>query len=181
MTNLLQQLIIGESSAFEEVYNTYHAKIYFFTLKYVKDQHFALDITQQAFIQLWEKRESLHANKPLDAQFFVLARNLTIDNLRKQARDKALEVNFGLTQRDVTESTEQAVILADYQQAAQKIIGTMPPKRQQIYRLNKEQGLSIDEIAQQMSISPKTVDAQLQLALKYLRSKIPHFLHTLFF
>jgi len=181
MTSLLQRLIDGEERAFEEVYRLHHSKVYLFTLKFVKDQHFALDITQQVFIRLWEKRSSLLLTKSFDGQIFMVTRNLIIDNLRKQSRDRNLEINFGLTRTGVTENTENAVIFADYQQMAQKVIDLLPPKRQQIYRMYKEQGLSIDEIAKQLSISPKTVDAQLQLAYKYLRNRLPRFLFMFLF
>jgi len=177
MTILIQRLIRGEEGAFEEVYNLYHAKVFLFAQKYVRDHHFAQEITQQVFIRIWEKRASLSLSTPIDGQIFLITRNLVIDNLRKQARDKKLEVNFGLLRPEMDKNTEDEVILADYQQKVEALIATLPPKRQQVYRMNKEQGLSFDEIAKELSISPKTVDAHLQHALKYLRRKLPELLH----
>lgn len=148
-----------------------------FALKFVKDQYFAQEITQQVFIRLWEKRSSLSLSKPFDGQLFLITRNLIIDNLRKQARDKKLEVNYGFLKPELEENLEDEVILSDYQQKVEALVAALPPKRQQIYRMSKEQGMNFDEIAEKLSISPKTVDAQLQLALKYLRSKLPELLH----
>lgn len=179
MKVLIHRLIAGEAAAFESLYAAYHHKVYRFALQFVRDASFAQEITQQVFIRLWEKRASLSADKPFDGQVFLITRNLVIDNLRKQARDKKLEANFGFLKPDLDESTEANLILSDYQQKVEALIAALPPKRQQIYRMNKEQGLSFDEIAKAMEISPKTVDAQLQLALKYLRSKIPDLLHFL--
>lgn len=177
MSIIIKRMIEGDPASFEVIYHDYHSKVYFFAQKFVKDTHFAQEITQQVFVRLWEKRTTLSLSKPFDGQIFLITRNLIIDNLRKQARDKKLEINLGLLYPEIDEGTEAAIILSDYQQKVEGLIATLPPKRQQIYRMNKEQGLSFDEIAKQLSISPKTVDAQIQLALKYLRSKLPELLH----
>lgn len=179
MTILLKKMMEGDVASFEAIYAAYHSKIYLFALKFVKDQHFAQEITQQVFIRLWEKRSSLSLSKPFDGQIFLITRNLVVDNLRKQARDKKLEVNLSFLKSETDENTEDAIILSDYEQQVEALVASLPPKRQQIYRMNKQQGLSFEEIAKEMSISPKTVDAQLQLALKFLRSKLPELLHFL--
>jgi RNA polymerase sigma-70 factor (ECF subfamily) len=52
----------------------------------------------------------------------------------------------------------------------------MPVKRRKIYQLNKEQGLSRKEIAEQLQISVNTVDSQLAKALKFIRSGLKEYL-----
>lgn len=50
-------------------------------------------------------------------------------------------------------------------------IASLPVKRQEIFRLNREEGLKYREIAEKLGISVKTVEAQMGAALKSLREK----------
>jgi RNA polymerase sigma-70 factor (ECF subfamily) len=54
-------------------------------------------------------------------------------------------------------------------------IDTLPPKRQEIFRLSREQGMKYKEIAETLNISVKTVEAQMGLALKHLRDELKDF------
>lgn len=172
MTILLKKLKKSDEEAFEKIYHHFHQQVFRFSLSYVKDPEFAREITQQVFIRIWEKRQKLSSSKPLEGQIFAITRNLTIDNLRKQARDKTLEVNYLLVVSNTNQQTEDEITLSEYHQQVKQFINEMPPRRRLIFKMNKLEGLSMDEIAQSLSISPKTVDAHLQLAVKYLRKKL---------
>lgn len=49
-------------------------------------------------------------------------------------------------------------------------VSNMPPQRQKIYRLSREQGLTNEEIANQMGVKKKTVENHLNLALRDIRN-----------
>ena len=61
-------------------------------------------------------------------------------------------------------------------------IGALPDKRQEIFRLAREEGLKYREIAERLGLSAKTVEAQMTLALKSLRDTLKEYRNlTLFF
>ena len=126
------------------------------------------------------KRTKLSEKKPLEAQIFTISKNLIIDNLRKQARSKTFEANYLLSLPSKDLETESSITLSEYQQQVAKIIDEMPSKRKMIFKMNKLEGMSMDEIAKTMSISPKTVDSHLQLATKYIRNKLANILRIFF-
>ena len=70
---------------------------------------------------------------------------------------------------------ENFYIEVDLIRRIEQSIDALPPKRQEIFRLSREQGLKYKEIAETLKISVKTVEAQMGLALKHLRDDLKDF------
>lgn len=177
METLLKKLVRGNEAAFEQVYRAYQVRVYAYALGFVKNEAAATEITQKVFIRLWEKRRKLSVGKPLDAQLFRITKNLIIDDLRKQARLRKLADNYAAFSRQHTEKPDDDLIYEEYQQQLHEFIAEMPPRRREIFTLNKLEGQSKEDIAHSLSLSPKTVDAHLQLAIKMLRKQLSKVLH----
>jgi RNA polymerase sigma-70 factor (ECF subfamily) len=60
-------------------------------------------------------------------------------------------------------------------------VSALPEKRQEIFRLAREEGLKYREIAEQLNISVKTVETQMTLALKQLRTSLKDYRHLVLF
>jgi RNA polymerase sigma-70 factor (ECF subfamily) len=82
-----------------------------------------------------------------------------------------------------SDSTASSIDFNDLENAVNEIVEQLPPKRQKVFRLSRNEGLSNDEIAKRMNIQKKTVENHLNHALKYLREKLNEksFLTILFF
>src|ERR1700760_2238093 len=85
----------GDHSAFIEVYDQLHARVFRFFLKRVYFHDTAKDLTQQCFIRLWQYRESLSSDHTLEKQIFIIARGLLINHLKKEATQKKLKADAG--------------------------------------------------------------------------------------
>ena len=179
MQCLLQRLHENDEAAFEEVYHLLHQKIFYFILRYVQDNSIAQELTQCFFIKLWDKRSRLSLERPLEAQAFVMARNLVIDELRKMARANGLLERFRTRQSLTDSSPEEQAFLTDLQEQFEAAVESLPERRREIYKLSRHRGLTYQEIATELSISPKTVEAQMSKAMKVVRAKLSAFLHTL--
>ena len=180
MGSLLQRLIEGDARAFEEIYRQYHARVYGFIWHFTKDAATSEELTQQFFVRLWERRGQLHATHGFENQLFAIARNLTIDALRRQAREHRLYAAYEERVASPRNHTEEAVWAAEVQERAEAAIAALPPRRREIFRLSREEGLTYPEIAQRMGISIKTVEAQMTKALQSLRTQLGQFMSWLF-
>ncbi len=88
-----QDIRLGNKDAFRMVYQLYHQKLYFFTLRHVQSAYVAEETVQLTFIRLWEKRESLAPDVPLSQQVFRIGKSIMVDLLRKQyVRDRHMGV-----------------------------------------------------------------------------------------
>jgi RNA polymerase sigma factor (sigma-70 family) len=159
----------SDVKAFEEVYEQFHHKLYHYFLKRAGLEETAKELTQQAFIKLWSCRDTLSDQYSIDAVCFTIATSVLIDFFRKQAletrRIKALQLH---------EYTREPAIYADrdFESAdyLQAVAGNLPAVRRHVFMLKIIKGYSNKEIAEQLSISVKTVEDHYSKALRQIRS-----------
>lgn len=168
--NFVEEIRRGNKLAFEEVYYKYHERFYFYVLKRTASDDLAEETVQMAFMKIWEKRADLSDTFPIEVQLARVARSIMIDILRKKAAErKAL---------DVVKQNIDAIVAGDPvadKQLLEKVTETierLPPECKKIYILSREDGLTYSEIAERLSISPKTVENQVSKALKTLRKAV---------
>lgn len=156
-------------AAFENAFNHFHQKLYFFFLKHIGDRHLAEELVQITFVKLWQHRERLSYEHTLSEQVFRIAKTSMIDAFRK-ARSEQQAMQAMREQETVPIiHTDEAIDLADQ---LQKGIHAMPPVQQKVFLLSRYEGLSNKEIAHHLSISPKTVERHITKALRLLRQVI---------
>jgi len=158
----------GDHAAFLDVYNALHVKIFRFYLKRVFLQDTAKDLTQQCFIRLWQFRHTLSEEHPLEKQVFIIARNLLINHIKKEATQHRLKLlhSQSLEKDNIQPSHAIHFEVSNEVSAA---IETLPPVRKKIIMLKAFQGCSNKEIATEMSISIKTVEDHVSKAFRHIR------------
>lgn len=168
----IEALSRGKPEAFELIFFHFFPKVKFFISGLIKNETEAEDLAQDVFVKIWTKRESLATISNLNAYIYRMARNIVYDYLEKEF----LHENFVFDQEKKI-TTEQAditeVIYAQELEALVQIaIRKMPPQRRIIYEMSRQQGLSNEEISQQLSISKRTVEAHLFAALSNIRKSV---------
>ena len=162
----------GDQTAFRVLYDNYKDKLYFFCLKYVKSEELARDILQETFIKIWNIRDKLDDNQNFDAFIFKLIKNSLVNYLKSEKIRRKHENEVLKEHLMVTNETEDYVVYNDYNRLLAEAINAMPLKRKEVYILSRYSGLSYDEIAQNLNISPNTVEIHIGKALRDIRSFI---------
>lgn len=157
----------GNEAAFEEVYRDFYNKLYFFVLGKTRSDYLAEETVQITFIKLWQRRASLNENIPLAAQVFQIARTSLIDLIRKQ--NNFIAALQQVREQPVSGSRWDELNLKELNGQFNKGLAGMPPVRKQIFTLSRVEGLSNKEIAGRLSVSVKTVEKHITLAIKQLR------------
>lgn len=167
-TQLLKE---GNHDTFVEVYDRLHTKLFRFLLKQVSLHDTAKDLTQQTFIRLWQYRESLSTDHPLEKQVFIIARSILINHIKKEATQKkayAAHVRYTMSA-----AVSGPVVSGDAQlertDEVSAAIASLPPVRKRIMILKAMHGYSNKEIAESMKISVKTVEDHVTKAFRYIR------------
>lgn len=175
MDYLLSKIREGDNRAFNEVFYVYSNKLYRFLFDRTNSAYLANEITQLTFIKLWRYRENLNLDIKLSTQIFQIAKTLMIDELRREGRAKehleqykVAENIFNITMTSGYDAMDEK----DTQQLINQAIEKLPPVRQKVFKLSREEDLSHKEIADVLSISVKTVDKHIQLALRYIRGLV---------
>jgi RNA polymerase sigma-70 factor (ECF subfamily) len=166
--NTIAAIKEGDALIFSELFHEYHHKVYFYTLSKTHSPYIAEETTQLTFIKLWNYRAHLDESLPISRQIFRIAKTTCIDLLRKEAsRSKLLQANSGqpTAELPVTATFE----VKEMQQQLTHAVQNMPPVRRKVFELSRYEFKSHKEIAQLLSLSVKTVENHIALAIKQLR------------
>lgn len=171
LENDMQALATGSHRAFEKLFHTYYSRIYGFVYGLVKNKTDAADLTQVVFMRVWDKRAYFAEVKQLDAYLFRLTKHTVLNYMARQT-EQVYEAEEILEKKVVADEPLADLVAKDLELLIETVVEQMPPRRRQIYNLHRLQGLSNDEIAEQMGIQRKTVENQLSLALATLKRMI---------
>lgn len=158
------------NSTFETIYDEYKNRIYGYVLAITHSAHDAEEITQELFIKLWNKRQTLDSVLNIEHYIFTMARNRTLNYIKKAARDTRLmdELKFRMT--STQNDAEERLIRLDCEEMVEEALNQLSPKRSEVFRLSRYQGKKLNEIAGQLNLSKNTVKNHLVAALKFVRS-----------
>lgn len=169
---LLKQLQQGNSSAFECLFDKYWESAYSNAYKRLKNSEDAKDIVQEIFTHIWQNRHSLQINN-LPAYLHVAVRNRVF---KLVARQKETHPFFTVFDTLVLESAgaDTRLLCEEFMNSYEALVQTLPPKRQEIFRLRFHDDLTTLEIAKNMAITRKTVQNQIGKALETMKVSLTH-------
>lgn len=163
---LIEAVKQGDTDAFIHLYNRYHAGLYTYIVRFIKVPELAEDVLQEVFIKLWTVRERVKPELSLQAYLYRISRNKVFKLLKKISSDQELKLKV-ITEIDLSlNDTDNKARWNQYQQMLQSAIDALPPQRQKVFRLCREQGKTHKEVAIQLNISPNTVKEHMILATK---------------
>jgi RNA polymerase sigma-70 factor (ECF subfamily) len=168
-----QQIADGDTHAFTEIFHYYNARLFPFVCRLTKSEAIAEEIVQEVFLRLWVNRGKVAAMERPGAWLFLVASNLSLTHLRNAVNIAIKHAGaYRQANATVTDAVLQELDRKDMAALVEAAVRQLPPKRQQVFRLSRQEGLTHDEIAQKLSISPHTVKDHLVLALKSIREYI---------
>lgn len=171
---LLKLLKQQELGAFEEIYLRYWKKLYSAAYKRLMSREIAEEIVQDIFTSLWINRHTANIDT-LSSYLTTAVKYKVINHLEREMSRKQYAEAQTESSLAVDNSTEETVLLNEFNSALEKEIQKLPPKRKQIFKMSRQDHLSIKEVATHLGISEKTAENQLGKALKVLKLNLKHF------
>jgi RNA polymerase sigma-70 factor (ECF subfamily) len=168
-SKLLSLLAQDSEYAFQLIFDRYRNHIYKVSMIYVKSPILAEEVVQDVFLKLWFQRKNLQNIRSLESWLFTLAKNLTLNCLKKIAHEWTVREKWIKSNELSDNTTDYKVINAQYQLFLRQAIDNLPPQQRQVYNMAKEQQLSYEAIGKQLSISPLTVKTHMARALAAIR------------
>jgi RNA polymerase sigma-70 factor (ECF subfamily) len=172
MLALLRQ---GDERAFGIFFEQHQQLIFGIAMKLTHSRPKAKEIVQDVFLKVWLKREDLAGVENIGAYLNRVARNQSIDALRKIAREALRNVELKEEQLELGEdSTDQTLNYNEAGKMISQALDTLPQQQRKVYQLCHEQGMKYEEAAEEMGLSAGTVHSHMKAALgnirKYLKS-----------
>ena len=168
-SELAAKIKSGEKYAYQQLFERYAPRIYQFSISYLYNKADAEELVQDVFLKIWEKRETLNLSKNIKSFIFKIAVNTIYDFIRRRNLKNAFH-DFTLEDWEAdSNNTWHTIIFDDMQAHLEKLISQLPEQQQKIFRLSKQEGLTNDEIAQQLNVSKRTVENHLYRAISFLK------------
>lgn len=170
----------GGEHAFSEIYERYWEKLYRYVFNRMNSPDTAFEITQEIFTSLWSRRKEIVFHTSLSGYLYASIRYLIIRHIKhSKLKSEYVEDFMAFRVSAMDNSTEEQVNLHQLEDAVEKSLQGLPKRCQEIFRMSRMQNKSIQEIAEQLNISKKTVENQLTVALKHLRVSLDEFMMVL--
>ncbi len=177
---LFEAIRRDDKRAYETAFHQYYKPMTAYAFRFLNDLSASENIVQDVFLRLWQKRHEILITTSLTNYLFRSVKNHCLNYLDhekiKSGYCKSV-IHREADRNDYNEFFPEIGLLNKIELA----IASLPDKRQEIFRLAREEGLKYREIAERLGLSVKTVEAQMTLALKYLRDALKDYKNLMLF
>ena len=180
---LVERALDGDEAAYEALVDKYQRALYYHIRKMVRKEQIIEDLVQESFIKAFSALDSYQPRYAFSTWLYRIARNHTIDYLRKKklptrsidapVRTQEGEVDYQVP--DTTYRPDKHVVEDQRRTLIQEAIDSLSPKYHRVIVLRHQEEKSYQEIADELELPLGTVKAHLFRAReklnKYLRDK----------
>ena len=169
---LLQQIAEGNALAFREFFELYRNRIFVFVEQLIHSKADAEEIVQDTFMKVWQTAPRLAEIDNPGQYIYTIARNKTLNYIRKIASDQRLIDQVWANQAELDNSLEEKLRSSEVKEVIEKAVSQLSEQKQNIFRLSREQGLTHAEIAAMLGLSQSRVKNILVEALKQIKHNL---------
>jgi RNA polymerase sigma-70 factor (ECF subfamily) len=167
-------LVKNTQSDFELLFRRYRAGLVHFAMSIVNNRSDAEELVQDMFIAIWDRRDLLVFDDSLKNYLFTGVKNKCLNHIKKVRLPFAdMPDEFPIASSDA--SAADHLQSRETEKSIHLLIARLPTKCRMVFLLSRMQELSYKEIAAVMDITPKTVENQIGIALKFLKDNLNKF------
>jgi RNA polymerase sigma-70 factor (family 1) len=163
----------GDQQAFRQLFNLYSKKLTVFATSIVKSSDAAREIVDEVFIKIWRNKATITNIQNLTVYLYTATKNTSLNYLSSRAKLNITEpFDFFAVQLADEQCPEKKMITSELLKKIHAAIESLPPRCKMVFKLVREDGLSYKEVGEILNISPKTVDAQMVIAVRQISERV---------
>lgn len=170
------RLTQGDAKAFECLFRLYYTRLTLFANRFLNNIAASEEIVSDIFVTLWENGHEINFTGNVSSYLFRSVKNKCLNYLKHQKIEN-LYVNYLQKQHLLEETLSTAESPYLEKEMALQIstaLESLPEKCREIFMMSRFDHMKYKEIANKLSLSPKTVERQISIALDKLRSLLRH-------
>lgn len=175
---LLHRISVNsDKEAFSELFKRYHSKLVSFAACFLSDYEEAEDSVSEVFVRLLQKKQELQDIENFEGYLYYSVKNQCLNQLKKNKRKNKLFTQLDYQDYNTGEYTQplQQLLTMELREKIASCVDNLPQKRKLVYKMTKDDGLKIREVAKLLDITEKTVKKHLELAVRDLRIEIERY------
>lgn len=161
---------LDSQTAFRDFYKMTYDRLFRIAYYYVKQEEWSQEIVLDVFMRLWEQRNTLPEIKSIEDYCFILVKNSSLNYLEKESRRNTQPTESLPEPEEQSDSPEETLISEELFALYVKALDRLPERCREVFIRIREEKQSYAKVAEDLGISIKTVDAQLQKATSRLKS-----------
>lgn len=179
---LMIRIQSGETRAFDEIVENHQGPLLGFFFRNTRDAQLSEDLAQETLLRVYNQSWDYLPVGKFRAWMYRIARNLMIDNVRKQSHDALVKAAKGRYDKDGDDLLARLVgeVLSPEERAKQRELADMvdealkeiPEEQRLTFVLHHYSGLTLSEVADTMDTTLPTSKSRLRLARDKLREKL---------
>lgn len=156
-------------TAFREFYDMTYDRLFRIAYYYTRHEEWAQEIVLDVFLKLWERRKQLLDIANIEDYCFVLVKNASLNYVEKEERRSVSSGDLLPDEAGQDASPEEVLISEELFARYVKALDRLPERCREVFIRIREEKQTYAQVAEELGISTKTVDAQLQKATARLK------------
>ncbi len=175
LPELIGRCLRNEGGAFRQLVEEHQRYVFSLAFRVLRDDEDARDVVQETFIRVWKNLHVYDKRAKFTTWLYTITVNLAYDLLKSKTRKRRWLLAPGSAESQnpagVTEE-EMNIVNRDLAAKIEELAGSLPPKQQLVFVLRDLQDLSVEEVAEALSMTTNTVKTNLCYARKLIRVKM---------
>jgi len=169
-----------EIEEFHQIFLDLYPDLCLYALKFVNDIDTSKDIVQEVLARFWVENEKLLNKNLIRPYLYKSVKNQALKHNKREKRKTGLDA-YIFEHEEVLADSENldqinTISYNNLKKDLENAVNEMPEQRRRIFKMSRFQNMKHKEIAQELQISPKTVETQIYRSLTVLRKKLQHYL-----
>jgi RNA polymerase sigma-70 factor (ECF subfamily) len=165
----------GDIKSFEILFRAYYKPLLIYSERIVENKEDADEVVQDIFYKLWEKRKTLEITTSINSYLYKSTYNNSLQLLKRRKLDLKYQKYKIHQEEQKTINPNEEMIATELSHKIGQLLEALPDNCKKIFKLNRYKGMKYQEIADMLSISIKTVEANMTKALKHFRENLKEY------
>jgi RNA polymerase sigma-70 factor, ECF subfamily len=171
-TDIIGRIRQGDVKQFESLFRSSYVSLVRYARTILKDQDTAEEIVQDLFFRIWKDKEKIKIESSLNGYLFRSVHNKCLHFIEHSRIVEKHAEEMSYRQQESPENPSDILNYKELQAKIASILEKLPERCGKIFYMNRFEGLKYNEIAEKLSVSVKTVEANMGRALREFRKEL---------
>ncbi len=171
-SDIIKGIKQGDKELFGVLFKSFYSPLTRYAATVTKDFDIAEEVVQEFFGSLWQNRQNLNITYSVKGYLYKSVHNRSLRYLsHKKVAEKYASSIMALSVES-EEPVAEAIYYSELEAAVEKVLDVLPGRSARVFKMNRFEGKRYSDIAEELSISVKTVEADMGKALKAFREAL---------
>lgn len=176
---ILAKIKEGDIKAFEEIFRRYYSPLCWYAAGITGSMESAEEIVEELFYVLWKNREQLQVFQSVKSYLYRSVRNEAVQYCEHQeVKERYRTAVKTACEPEYVSDPHHEMEYKELRTLIERTLDKLPQRRRQIFEMHRLGGKKYAEIALSLSLSVKTVEAEMTKVLRTLRNEIDNYIRT---